>query len=312
MPAISRAYFAMDLRRIQIFVAAATAGSFTVAGTRLHLSQSAVSQQIRLLEEELGEELFIRSSRCVKLTAAGKRLFPAAQDLQRTWIRFVDDAKPPPKRALEGRIAVGTSAAATAFLWAGFYRGFGLEHPGVEMDLRTMAATRASIDSVQSGELDVAFVPLPLTLPGIEECLLGSQQALLCVSSTHPLVGIERVTAQQLDGERFVIYENSMSIRWLADQFFKRERLRPKIVMESNDTHFLKAMIEVGYGIGFLPDWSIEREVAERRLAVVPIAGKPLQQKLGVIFRRRGTSKAGQAFVAFCKAHTHLLPVTAR
>jgi DNA-binding transcriptional LysR family regulator len=263
------------------------------------------------LEDELGEELFIRSPRCVKLTAAGKRLLPAAQDLQRTWMRFVDDAKPR-QRQLEGRIAVGTSAAATAFLWAAFYRGFGLDHPAVEMDLRTMAATQASIDGVQSGELDVAFVPLPLNLPGIDECVLGLQQALLCASPAHPLVGVARVTAEQLDGERFVIYENSMSIRWLADQFFKRERLRPKIVMESNDTHLLKAMVEVGYGIGFLPDWSIEREVAEGRLAVLPIAGKPLQQKLGVISRRRGSSKAGQAFVDYCKAHTHLLPPTAR
>src|SRR5213593_2729711 len=112
--------FAMDLRRIEIFAAAAAAGSFTVTGERLHLSQSAVSQQIRLLEEELGEALFVRSHRRVKLTYRGEQLLSAANELLTAWSRFQETANLE-KGQLKGRIVVGTSAAAAAYLWGAIY-----------------------------------------------------------------------------------------------------------------------------------------------------------------------------------------------
>ena len=172
-------------RRAEIFAAAAATGSFTVTGERLHLSQSAVSQQIRLLEDEVGEALFVRGHRRVKLTYRGEQLLPAANELLAAWSRFQETANPDTGQ-LKGRIVVGTSAAAAAYLWGAIYRDFGLSHPHVEMDLKSMTATNASLDYIQSGELDFAFVPLPVALRGTDAIVLGVQEGLLCAASAGP------------------------------------------------------------------------------------------------------------------------------
>jgi DNA-binding transcriptional LysR family regulator len=65
-----------------------------------------------------------------------------------------------------------------------------------------------------------------------------------------------------------------------ADQFFQALELKPRIVMESNDTHLIKVMVEYGYGIGFLPDWSVQNEIQERRIVVLRTAGIRLRQKI--------------------------------
>lgn len=301
----------MDLRRIEIFAAAAAAGSFTTTGERLHLSQSAISQQIRALEDEIGEALFTRGHRRVKLTYRGEQLLPAASELLAAWARFQEAARLD-KAQLRGRIVVGTSAAAAAYLWGAIYREFGLLHPHVEMDLKTMAATDVSIDEIQSGALDFAFVPLPVTLRGTEAVVLGVQEGLLCATPGHRLARKRSVTRADLVGERFVLYEKAMAMRWLADQFFQTVGLKPHIVMESNDTHLIRMMVEHGYGVGFLPDWSVEAEIAERRVVALRLPGARLRQQMGLIYRPRSLSSAGAAFVAFCQSHGNLVPRIAR
>ena len=243
----------------------------------------------------------------MKLTYRGEQLLPAANELLAAWSRFQETSNLD-RGQLKGRIVVGTSAAAAAYLWGAIYRDFGLSHPDVEMDLKSMTATDASLDYIQSGELDFAFVPLPVALRGTEAIVLGVQEGLLCASPGHPLARKKTVSRGDLIGQRFVLYEKSMAMRWLADQFFQQLELKPKIVMESNDTHLIKVMVEYGYGIGFLPDWSVQNEIRERRIVVLRTAGIRLRQKMGLIFRPRSLSKVGKAFVAFCQSHPHLVP----
>lgn len=301
----------MDLRRIEVFVAAANAQSFTTAARRLHLSQSAVSQQVKQLEDEVGEALFIRTRQMAKLTPRGERLLPAAIEMLQRWGQFKEKAVTN-RNVLSGSLTVGTSAGATTYLWAAIYREFALAHSGVSLDVRTMAATRASIEGVRSGELDLAFVPLPLNLPRIQEVVLGVQRAVLCASPSHPLAKAKGIHRDDLVGQRFVLYESSMSFRWLADTWFKKLDLSPAVGVESNDTYLLKAMVESGYGIGFLPDWGIQRELDERRLVALDVRDRPPQQPLGLLYPAEGLSRIGREFVGFCRTHSNLLPRVAQ
>ena len=255
----------------------------------------------------MGEALFTRGHRHVKLTFRGEQLLTAASELLAAWSNFQGSANVD-KGQLRGRIVVGTSAAAAAYLWGAIYRDFGFAHPQVALDLKSMTATDASLDDIQSGELDFAFVPLPVNLRGTEAIVLGAQEGLLCAVPGHPLVRKKSVSRGDLMDQRFVLYEKTMAIRWLADQFFQAHALKPNIVIESNDTHLIKVMVEYGYGIGFLPDWSVQQEIRERRIVVLRTRGVRLRQKMGLIFRPRGLSMAGKAFVAFCRSHAHLVP----
>lgn len=300
----------MDLRRIQVFVAAAQAANFTQAGRRLRLSQSAVSQQIKLLEEEIGEALFTRTNRHIRLSAAGERLLPTAQEALNAFDLFLERAKS--RTGIVGRLSVDASGAALVHLWAAMYHDFGRRFPRVTLDLKTTHATEDSIRQVVSGELDIALAVIPKNTIGLEARVLGVHEAILCAPVSHPLGRRRTISGQDIVGERFLLFEPSVSIRWLADKFFAREKVTPNLVLESNDTHLLRGMIEVGYGIGFLPDWSIQRELKERRLRALPVRGKPLRQEFGLVFRPRTLSSVAKAFIEFCETHRHLMPETAQ
>ena len=303
---------ALDIRRVEIFTVAAATRSFTITGERLHLSQSAISQQIRLLEEEVGEALFVRGHRRIKLSYRGEQLLPVAKDVLSAWARLQETTNLD-RGKLKGRIVIGTGAGAAAYLWGGIYRDFGLSHPNVEMTLRAMISTDASIDFIRSGELDFAFVPLPVESPDTEAILLGVQEALLCAAPNHALARKKGpLSRDDLLDQRFVLYEKPMAMRWLAEKFFQASGLKPKIVMESNDTHLIKVMVEHSYGIGFLPNWIVQKEIDDRSLVVLRTSGIRLQQQMGLIFRPSGLSNVGKEFVAFCKSHNHLLPTINR
>jgi DNA-binding transcriptional LysR family regulator len=299
----------MNLDRIRTFATVAQAGSFTVAARMLNISQSAVSQQMQLLEAELNQTLFVRTSRAVVLTPAGDRLLTASQDVLHAWRDFVDQMQQHVEE-ISGPLSIGTSASATAYLWAAIYRGFSLTYPRVEMDIRSMAATQDSIDAVLSGELDVAFAPLPLSTPKLDTRLLGLQRALLCVSVDHPLRQKTVIQREDIVREHFILYAPPMALRWLADAFFRREQFQPLVALETNDTHFIRAMVEVGCGIGFLPDWSLLGDKHDR--VHVLDYGDTLAQQLGLVFRRRGVSRAARCFIDFCIRSRELIPSSAR
>ena len=140
----------MDLRRIQVFSAAAEAGSFTQAAARLHLSQSAVSQQIKLLEAEVGETLFHRGKQGLKLSPAGERVLLAANELISAWDTFLQRAQQ--RDAIVGRLVIGASGAATVHLWSAIYNAFGREYPGITLDLKTTESTEELISQALSGD----------------------------------------------------------------------------------------------------------------------------------------------------------------
>lgn len=299
----------MDLRRIQVFVTAAKSKTFTEAGKRLHLSQSAVSQHIRLLEEEIGVVLFQRSNQSVKLAAAGEQLLSMAEEALTAWNTFGDRVRR--KESITGRLAIGASGAAKAYLWAAIYHDFGRRYPGVTLDLKATESTDDSISRAKSGDLDIALAVTTGNETGVEVRILGTHEAVLCTSISHPLGRRGSATRKELVAERFLLFEKSVSIRWLSDEFFQRISLVPNVVLESNDAHLIRSMIEVGYGIGFLPDWAIQRDLKEKRLRAIKLGGRPLQQQFGLVYNPHSLSPAARAFVEFCLQHKSLLPAIA-
>jgi DNA-binding transcriptional LysR family regulator len=300
----------MDFRRVQIFVAAARSRSFTEAGKQLHLSQSAVSQQVRLLEEEIGESLFQRVNNSVRLSAAGERLLPLADEALRAWNAFSDQLRT--REAIVGRLSIGASGAAKAYLWAAIYNEFGRRYPAVTLDLKTTESTQQSIARVKNGDLDIALAVATGGEGGVEVHPLGVHEAVLCVPPSHALASKRTVVPKDLEGERFLLFEKPVSIRWLSDDFFRHHDVNPLIVLESNDVHLIRSMIEVGYGIGFLPDWAIQRELKERRLHPLRVPGRSLRQQFGLVYNPHSLSPAARAFTDFCIQHRDLLPETAR
>ena len=301
----------MEFRHVEAFVSVAELESFTRAGDQLHLSQSAVSQLIRRLEEELREPLFVRNGRRVRLTRTGLELLPSAHEIMKLRTALAEKVAPRPED-ISGGLRVGTSSAATAFLWARTYQAFALRYPKIELDVRATPQTQNTVEDLLSGELDIGVLPFPISSPRLVGKVLGHHEALLLAAPSHPLAKKRNVTLADLAEARFILYEQRMNFRALADTYFRELGINPKIVLQSNDTNLIRAMTEVGFGIAFLPDWGVQRELKEKRLAVIKAPGPRLREEFGVVHLAHGICAAAQEFVKFCMANNNLLPRVSR
>ena len=301
----------MEFRQIQAFIVVSELCSFTRAGDQLHLTQSAVSQLVRRLEDEIGEPLFVRNGRTVRPTRTGAELLPAALEIVR-WRHVFVDRSPSVPAQITGGLRVGTSSAATAFLWARTFQAFALAYPGVELDVRSTQQTMNTLEDLLSGELEVGILPFPVPHSRLTGHVLGHQEALLVAAPDHPLAAKVAPTVDDLATARFILYEHRMNFRALSDLYFRTLGISPPVILQSNDTNLIRAMAEVGFGIAFLPNWGVQRELEERRLIALAKPGPRLFEEFGVMHLTRGISPAAQEFVRFCKGHIELLPSIAQ
>ncbi|ODU01975.1 MAG: hypothetical protein ABS81_19205 [Pseudonocardia sp. SCN 72-86] len=195
----------MQLRRLGYFVAVAEELSFTRAAERLHMSQPPLSQQVALLEKELGVALFDRSRRTVRLTAAGEALLPEAR-------RLLADADDTARRIRRvgtgavGRLTVGFVPSAINGPLADLLRRHRAAHPDVELGLRELAPDSV-LAAVEAGRVDVGVLFRPFNAPGLRQRLLATEQLVLALPDGHPALRHTEIGLADVAGEPFVLPE---------------------------------------------------------------------------------------------------------
>jgi DNA-binding transcriptional LysR family regulator len=190
-------------RRLGYFVAVAEELSFTRAAQRLHMAQPPLSQQIALLEREIGTPLFDRSRRSIRLTAAGAALLPEARrllgDLDET-VRMVRGIG----EGTVGRLAVGFVPSAINGVLPDLLRRFRAAHPAVELGLREMTPD-ALLRAVQERRLDVGVLYPPVGEPDLAQRHLASEELLLALPEGHPAGAAGAVALADVADEPFVL-----------------------------------------------------------------------------------------------------------
>jgi DNA-binding transcriptional LysR family regulator len=192
-------------RRLGYFVAVAEELSFTRAAERLHMAQPPLSQQIALLEKELGATLFDRSRRTIRLTAAGAALLPEARRL----LADLDETTRMVRRVAEGaigRLTVGFVPSAINGALPGLLRTFRTDHPAVDLTLREMAPD-ALLRAVHDRRLDLAMLYLPIGEPDLAVHPLAAEDLLLALPDDHPAADAETVALADVAGQPFVLPE---------------------------------------------------------------------------------------------------------
>ncbi|MDQ3744248.1 MAG: LysR family transcriptional regulator [Acidobacteriota bacterium] len=301
----------MELSQLRTFREVAEALSFTRASQKLKMTQSAVSHQIKALERELGEPLFIRAKRGVRLSDAGKLALEYAE-------RILEEAD-----ALRERIAGGdreprghvrAAAATQAFvhLFAGLFESFMREYDGIELSFRTTVSTEQTVSDILNGAADVGFASMPVYSPALQVTELFEDELVLVVGARHRLAGARELKTGELRRERFILFEQGASIRRATDAFFKRLELSPDLALESNDTYFIKLMVEHGLGVSLLPSWAVREERAAARLATLRITGHQLKRSVAMVALGRFQPSPTRAFLAYILEHRGELQEAAR
>lgn len=301
----------MELSQLRTLVTVAGTLNFTRAARRLALTQSAISHQMKSLEDELGEPLFLRVGRGVVLSEAGK---VAVQHAERILgeIDSLRDQLGGPGRPLAGRVRAAAATQAFVYLFAELFEGFMETHPNVEVSFRTTVSTDQTVAEILGGSADVGLAALPVFSPALQVNELYEDELFLILSPRHPLARKKSVTVNDLHRERWILFERGTSIRRTTDEFMQEARLPTELALESNDTYFVKRMIEKGRGVSLMPLWTVREEVDAGRLARAGIDGHRLRRQVSLVSLRRNPGSATRAFVEFLLTHRKELQALAR
>jgi len=270
----------MDLRQLEIVRAIAETGSFTGAGARLNVSQSAISRQILLLEEEFRERLFVRLGRRVQITAAGEVLLQLSHrvfsDIRDTSASITD--------RLSGPLNLVGGMTVCLYVFPLLLKEFRQHHPHVDIKVAT-GGTQRLLRRLRTRRADLALLTLPVDDPAFTSVPVLREELMLVMPAGHPLAGKESVGVEALVGQPFVIFEQGSNTRRTLDEFFVREQIKPNIVTETENIEIIKSMVASGLGISIVPFQSVERETRGGSLKVARIRAQQLVRETGWVYR---------------------------
>jgi DNA-binding transcriptional LysR family regulator len=274
----------MDLRQLQILQTIADTGSFTACGRRLHVSQSAISRQISLLEEELGEPLFLRVGRHVRMTPTAESLVQLGQRVFQD-VRETVEAITDRTGELRGTLRLSGGMTVCLYVFPALLKHLRRVHPHLETRL-TVATADRSIEEIRAGRIDAGLLTLPVDHSDLVTVPTLREELLLMTTPTHALARRKKVTPHDLAEEPFVLFEAGSATRRVIDHFFASNSIEPIVVMDTENVEIIKAMVKTGLGISIVPYQAIAREVRARQLFCTRIEGFELFRDTGWVYAR--------------------------
>lgn len=288
----------MDLTALRIFLAVAEERSFSRAAAKVHRTQPAVSQAVKRLEEELGEQLFDRSSKSGTLTDAGRVLQNYGQRL----VRLAEETESAMRELRDlrrGRVLIGANEAAIHTLLPLMAR-FRRKVPQIAIDVRRVPARQIAVE-VQQGSLDFGALTFRPAEEGLLEVAVGSDELVLLVPPTHPFAGRGQVSMQDVAGEPIVAHNDPSPARERVLRIFEEQHIALNMVIALPSLDGIKRAVELGLGVALLPRRCAVTELASRRLVAVPVTGISRRRQLILVCRNAHRSHAANAFLEVAK-----------
>ncbi|MHC3814860.1 MULTISPECIES: LysR family transcriptional regulator [unclassified Streptomyces] len=290
----------MELRHLSAFVAVAEELHFGRAAKRLQMAQPPLSQQIRRLEKELGVQLFERNTRSVRLTGAGESFLQPV----RTVLDDLDVAVRAAKaagRGEYGRVGIGFAGASSHETLPRLTRAVRAAHPGIELVMTGQTYANVALARVADGSLDLGFVRLPVTQPGVAHRVIDEEELVCALPSDHPLAARDSVCIEALAGEPFVSFpaNTGSTVRDAMVGACESAGFNPRVVQEAPDSYTIMALVAAGVGVT-LTVTSVQH-IQQNGLVYRPLAGPPIRRQAALAWRADNPSAALRAVLAVAR-----------
>jgi len=241
----------MDIRQLRYFCAVVRARSFTRAAEQLGIAQPSLSQQIRALEKRIGNPLFERLGRSIRLTPHGEALLqPAADILQQ--VAEASSTMASLNKGVRGQLRVGVIPTVMPYLIAPRVREFLDGFPEVELSL-TEETTPQLIRQLQSGDLDLAISGLPVRSPDIVCSELFREPLFLAIAAEHPLAKADGIDLRDLRNERLLLLKEGHCLRDDALMTCTRAKAKLRSVFETDQMASIFQLVRAGFGVTVAP-----------------------------------------------------------
>ncbi len=288
----------MHIETLKVFCDLVDLESFSLAAERNFITQSAVSQQVRTLEDKFKRRLLerIRGRRDVKLTPAGEVFYRESQKVLSAYDEMQESL-----RGVIGKIG-GTVKVATVYS-VGLHelpekvREFMTKFPAAKIDLEYSRTTRVVRD-VLSGAVELGVLAFPEPKRGLTITPMPDNRLVLIIPPEHPFATKKKAKVSDLNGQDFVHFERDVPTRKAMDRIFKANNVEVKKVAEFDNIETIKRAVEVGFGIAIVPEPAVSEARKAGSVIVVPLVEDYWTRSVGVIHRSdRNLSLAAKKFV---------------
>jgi len=293
----------MDTRQLAAFCAVVERKSFSEAAERLGVTQPAISQQIRSLEERVGQQLVDRSGRRVEPTEAGNRLYRSAQRLLALERQLLEEVAGDAEGPLRGQLAIGASTGPGGTVVPVLLCEFAEANPEVTVDL-SISDTQTIVDRVARRELELGIVgATPRNRSVAYEPFFRDEVVLVCPPD-HGFAG-KTVSLDDLRGERLIAMQEGAGVRQVIDDELREKGIRLRdldVRLELGLQESVKSAVEAGHGVTFISRTAVEPELARGSLAMAQVRGLEPSREISLVRASgRVATRVADAFVAFAR-----------
>lgn len=282
------------LRQLDILEAVARCGSFSRASAELHLTQPAVSMQIKQLESTLGMPLFEHIGKSIHLTEAGRETLESCRAINRELVNLQHALAG--LQGLKGGTLTVSVVSTASYFTARLMALFRQAHPDVRISLN--AVNRETLlQQLADNSIDLALMGRPPEDHDLQAQPFMDNPLVVIAAPSHPLADQRNIPLARLAEETFVGREPGSGTRSAVEKFFESNGLKLKVAMEMNKNEAIKQAVEAGLGVGVV---SLHSELATRHLRVLDVQGFPLRRQWYLVQRQgKRLSPAAQAFAQF-------------
>ncbi len=284
----------ITLRHLSIFEAVARSGSISRAATELHLTQPAVSMQMKQLEEQIGLPLLEQVGKRMFLTEAGQELRGRARDIAARMVEL--NAAMDQFRGLErGLLRLAVVSTANYFL-PRLIAHFNRHHPGVRVSLR-VANRECVLSALADNSTDLAITGRPPDSLDVVAQHFMDNPLVVVAAPAHPLALLPRVPLERMVEETLVVREPGSGTRAAMERHFASQRVAYRAGCEFSTNEALKQAVRAGLGLAVVSSQTIELELQTGCLVVLPVEGFPLVRQWYVLHRtHKRLSAAARTF----------------
>ncbi len=289
----------MDFDQLATFVQVAKLKSFSKAGQKVFRSQSAVSAQIRQLEQAYHAKLLDRSAKSVELTPAGEVLFEFAERMLRLRdesMQVVADRG----NVVQGPVAFGANEATCLYLLPDILAEFQRRYPLVQISIYRNFSHKI-LQRLEEGSLDLGIVTLPLKSPNLKMHTINRDRLRFMVSAKNPMAQRSHVTLEEIASAP-LIFPKTGYTRQVLDKLFRPYRSRLRISMELPSIGMIKTFVAADVGISIISESFARDQVKSGEVKLLNVEGFDMYRELALVYRRdRSLPRAVQALIGMIR-----------
>ena len=286
----------MYFEALKIFCDVVRYRSFSHAATANHISQSAASQNVLQLERSLGVRLLDRSKRPFQLTREGDVYYEGCRGLVDKYYAVEEQVKAI-RNEVSGSVAVAAIYSIALSGMSRYVEKFARKYPQASVRLSYLHPDRV-YQAVLAGEADIGLVSYPKPSRDLVALSWSTERMALACYPGHPLALRPEINGRDLEGERFVAFDEGLVIRKEIDRQLRKYHVQVDVVMAFDNTETIKRAVELKEGVAILPEPTFRNEVRAGSMIAVPLTAPTILRPLGIIHRRAGElSRTARQFI---------------